>query len=442
MNKLVLKFNSGGQGPKGQVLLLQEFLKSKGINPGKLDNIWGKNTERAVKEAVDKGLLSPESLKSRAIVAPTVEQNVNTVQNMYTKSSDLDTNLAFKNYRKTKKIVDEAPAKAEQARKAEEQKNAKLIKRKGVVRANAEKDTKAMQEALLAKGYDLGKWGADGKWGNASQAAYDKAIADGWIYSDGKLVKKPKERLSTSTIQYTTHPMFGISTVVNTPSKKEGSNTSNAVGDIINRVYNVTQVPRRWVENKIRELGVSSGNEIIRGGAQIITLPGMVQDAFQARINNKINEVFPGYIGEKAQDQIGKGHPVWTVDKEFGIARYYDGEGNLKISSPVGTGLVRGAKQAEGDNKTPTGTYTLASPEKGSDKKGGEMDFGPYFYRTDHRNNGSKSLSGVGLHGTGTSFLNGSNVSHGCMRIDNDDIQEFYKTAPNRGAGTKIIISD
>ena len=106
-------------------------------------------------------------------------------------------------------------------------------------------------------------------------------------------------------------------------------------------------------------------------------------------------------------------------------------------------GLVKGPKQViSDDNKTPTGTYKLSSPEKGENKKGGEWDFGPYFYRTNHRNNGSKSLSGVGLHGTRTPFLNGSNVSHGCMRIDNDDIQEFYKTAPNRGAGTKIIISD
>jgi murein L,D-transpeptidase YafK len=51
------------------------------------------------------------------------------------------------------------------------------------------------------------------------------------------------------------------------------------------------------------------------------------------------------------------------VDKEFGIARYYDADGNLLISSPVGTGLVRGDKSKEGDNKTPTGTYTLSTPE-------------------------------------------------------------------------------
>jgi lipoprotein-anchoring transpeptidase ErfK/SrfK len=45
------------------------------------------------------------------------------------------------------------------------------------------------------------------------------------------------------------------------------------------------------------------------------------------------------------------------------------------------------------------------------------------------------------LHGTGFPILNGSNVSHGCMRIDNDDIETFYKVAPNHGANTKIIVS-
>jgi hypothetical protein len=68
MSKLISKFKGGG--PKGNVLLLQEFLKARGINPGKLDNIWGKNTERAVKEAINKGLLSPESLTKRAITKP------------------------------------------------------------------------------------------------------------------------------------------------------------------------------------------------------------------------------------------------------------------------------------------------------------------------------------------------------------------------------------
>lgn len=354
MNKLVLKFNSGGQGPKGNVLLLQEFLKSKGINPGKLDNIWGENTERAVKEAVNKGLLSPESLKSRAIVAPTVEQNINTVQNMYTKSSDLDTNPTFKNYRKTKKIVDEAPAKAEQARKAEEQKNAKLIKRKGVVRANAEKDTKAMQEALLAKGYDLGKWGADGKWGNATQAALDKAAADGYIYEKGKLVKKPEEKQSTSTTQYTTHPMFGVSF----PSAETMSNAvdavSNFTGDVINYMGRKTPIVKYFVHNPY----YGSEEDARKLGYKHYTTNGFTRHPVnysvpnEDQLSNKDRAATQlglyGITSEQTRDKS----PISTIVYQYAPGYGYN---PLKLVENVVTGnpLRRNGKRTGNDASTP-----------------------------------------------------------------------------------------
>jgi hypothetical protein len=73
----------------------------------------------------------------------------------------------------------------------------------------------------------------------------------------------------------------------------------------------------------------------------------------------------------------------------------------LLISSPAGVGLVKGDKQKEGDNRTPTGTYILSSPQKGADKKGGEASYGPYFYRSNHTIPTTGVLSGIGLHGTG-----------------------------------------
>ena len=53
--------------------------------------------------------------------------------------------------------------------------------------------------------------------------ALDKAAADGYIYEKGKLVKKPKERQSTSTVQYAAHPMFGtpLNVDVDTEGLKE-----------------------------------------------------------------------------------------------------------------------------------------------------------------------------------------------------------------------------
>jgi lipoprotein-anchoring transpeptidase ErfK/SrfK len=218
--------------------------------------------------------------------------------------------------------------------------------------------------------------------------------------------------------------------------------TMPSVGTLINRAYNTLQTPRRFINEQINKLGVMSRNEAIRGIASGITLiNGGWRDALQARINSKISDVYPQWIDEKANQHIGKGTPVWSIDKEFGLARYYDASGKLRIASPAGTGLISGQKMQSGDNRTPEGVYTLSAPESGASKKGGQLSFGPYFYRTNHKNPKSSKVSGIGLHGTGFPMFNGTQVSHGCIRIDNDDIRQFHKIAPKHGTNTKIIIN-
>lgn len=140
----------------------------------------------------------------------------------------------------------------------------------------------------------------------------------------------------------------------------------------------------------------------------------------------------PWWTREKAKNPRN----TWTIDKRNHLARYYDNEGKLRITSPAGTGLVSGDKSKSGDNKTPNGTFTLGGPEDGASKKGGTASFGRYFYRTSH-NGGS---SGIGLHGTGNPLFNGMNISHGCIRIDNSAIEKFHEIAPNNGRGASIVI--
>lgn len=315
------------------------------------------------------------------------------------------------------------------------------------IKDNAE----TIQRQLKEAGYNLGssgknKDGVDGKWGKNSQAALDKALSEGYKFEKGKLIAPINPQKVESTfipngynvglVKY----LQGQSQKTN--SEQESSQEKPSFGTQLNRFINAVNSPRMYVADKITQAGANSNNEVIRGVASAGNiLLGGLSNALRARVNSKINEIYPGWIDEKNKDQIGKGYPVWSIDKEFGLARYYDAEGNLLISSPAGTGLVRGNKSREGDNKTPEGVYTLSNPELGKNKKGGEASFGPYFYRTNHKNEDSGNLSGVGLHGTGFPILNGSNVSHGCVRIDNKDIETFYNTAPNKGANTKIIIN-
>lgn len=47
-------------------------------------------------------------------------------------------------------------------------------------------DVKVMQEALLTLGYDLGKWGADGDFGDCTELALIKFQTDAGIAADGE----------------------------------------------------------------------------------------------------------------------------------------------------------------------------------------------------------------------------------------------------------------
>jgi murein DD-endopeptidase MepM/ murein hydrolase activator NlpD len=50
-------------------------------------------------------------------------------------------------------------------------------------------NAKAIQEQLIEAKYNVGKWGADGVWGNDSQAALNQARKDGYTIQKGQLVK-------------------------------------------------------------------------------------------------------------------------------------------------------------------------------------------------------------------------------------------------------------
>lgn len=225
---------------------------------------------------------------------------------------------------------------------------------------------------------------------------------------------------------------------------QSGNKIAETIGPALTKTADVLTGAniKRQVSDAVREAAASTDNEFLRflGNAFGMINSG-IYDIAQSRVNNKLNQIFPGWVPEKAKDQIGIGEPVWTVDKGSRIARYYDANGNLLLSSPAGIGMVTGAKKTEGDNKTPTGSFKLSAPENGRDKKGGYFSFGNHFYRTNHRND-NKQLSGVGLHGTGRPFFNGTNLSHGCVRLDNDVIDQFYEIAPKHGAGTKVIMYD
>lgn len=100
-------------------------------------------------------------------------------------------NNAFANWAK-QRVTATNQALAEQEANENEIQRKASIGTKGVVQQQAKANTIRLQQALLKEGYDLGRWGADGNWGRATDAAITQAEKDGWVVDGHRLVKKPK----------------------------------------------------------------------------------------------------------------------------------------------------------------------------------------------------------------------------------------------------------
>ncbi|MDO4987624.1 MAG: L,D-transpeptidase [Synergistes sp.] len=124
----------------------------------------------------------------------------------------------------------------------------------------------------------------------------------------------------------------------------------------------------------------------------------------------------------------GEDSGTWIkiVKKEH---RLYVVEGKDKIitSYPVSVGKNVGQKQKSGDCRTPEGKFSVQAIQSA---KGWSHDFrdgkgvipnayGPWFIRL------KTGWSGIGIHGTHDPKSIGKNVTEGCIRLHNEDLQEL-----------------
>lgn len=130
-----------------------------------------------------------------------------------------------------------------------------------------------------------------------------------------------------------------------------------------------------------------------------------------------------------------------VVDKSKMKVILYDKYGCLKKEYGMACGKNFGTKHKKSDCRTPEGFFTaqgiydstdwLYTDDEGntSDVKG---QFGPRFIRIK-----SPITSQIGIHGTGSPWSIGKRVSHGCIRITNENILELVKYA---SVGMPIIV--
>lgn len=106
--------------------------------------------------------------------------------------------------------------------------------------------------------------------------------------------------------------------------------------------------------------------------------------------------------------------------------------GNLWLETTVGIGT--------GDTPTPVGDFYLKELLAPPDPTGpyGPYAFGLSGYSETLENFGGADTAVIGLHGTNQPEALGTNVSSGCIRLDNAIIEQLAQTLP---LGTPVLIS-
>lgn len=123
-----------------------------------------------------------------------------------------------------------------------------------------------------------------------------------------------------------------------------------------------------------------------------------------------------------------------VVNKAYHLL-YVENASNFKSVIPVCTG-------GKGENETPAGNYTIVSIVDNPVWYFEGKTYAPY---SADKENGlgvvwmGISLPSYGLHGTNEPFSIGGNFSHGCVRMENTDVQKLSNLS---FVGEKVEIKD
>jgi len=133
---------------------------------------------------------------------------------------------------------------------------------------------------------------------------------------------------------------------------------------------------------------------------------------------------------------------LWICSKKYHTLLGVDTKkGVLFFSCDIATGRNNGQKRKVGDMRTPEGKFSVSQIQDASwwqpyhDKATGDkIGYGPFFIRLD-----AASWKGIGIHGTDRSHVSeiGTNASHGCLRLRNEDLLEVVRYCT---AGQTVII--
>jgi lipoprotein-anchoring transpeptidase ErfK/SrfK len=143
---------------------------------------------------------------------------------------------------------------------------------------------------------------------------------------------------------------------------------------------------------------------------------------------------------EQLVPKQGENYSVLIDKSDFTLTLLDNGKPLYKFK--VAIGKNSGQKQAVGDLRTPTGTFSVDEIDDASywthdfgDGKGViEGAYGPWFISLE-----TPGWSGIGIHGTHDPSSIGTCASEGCVRMNNDELRILKKFVH---VGTKVQIQE
>ncbi|MDR3231066.1 MAG: L,D-transpeptidase [Synergistaceae bacterium] len=135
------------------------------------------------------------------------------------------------------------------------------------------------------------------------------------------------------------------------------------------------------------------------------------------------------------------GGEYWIRISKQNYSLYLYRGASVELAFRVAIGRNTGDKQRSGDNRTPEGIFSVQSIEDARtwshdfrDGKGMiRSAYGPWFIRL------RMKWKGIGIHGTHAPDSIGTMVSEGCIRMQNEDLEELKQFAAKN---MKVVIEE